>query len=248
MDHNNEPLRPENREPEPDETGPLAPEPEDVSPEPESRVQSFEAPPHEEVIMEEPVPVPSFPEPEPAPVMPPPPRRRTGLWFLLGLLLALLLFGGGYALAYFSRYQPAAEQVRELQASSAETQTQLDQTGEQLTQRESELEVSREAAAAAEAALADSQNQALLNGLQNDVLVARLALANEDLLTARQALRLAESDLEELRAVSSDEGMIDDLAARLDDARSAMGEDPDAAGVELRLLSDNIVLLQEQFR
>ncbi|HZW04618.1 MAG TPA: hypothetical protein VFF68_11870 [Anaerolineaceae bacterium] len=248
MDQTNEPRRPEGTEPEPDETGPLTPEPEALSPEAESGVQSFEAPPHEEVSMEEPVPETPFPAPEPAPVAPPPPRRRTGTWILLSLLLALLLFGGGYALAYFTRYQPAAEQMRELQASSAETQTQLDQTGEQLAQRESELEVSRETAAAAEAALAESQNQALLNGLQNDVLVARLALANEDLLTARQALRLAESDLEELRAISPDEGMVDDLAARLEDARSAMGEDPDAAGVELRLLSDNIVLLQEQFR
>lgn len=42
--------------------------------------------------------------------------------------------------------------------------------------------------------------------------------------------------------------MIDDLEARLDEARRTLSEDPAAAGEELRLLSENIALLQDRFR
>lgn len=243
MDYRSEPPESERRDPEPEETGPLGPPPEAE----QTGAQTFSSSEPEAVISEEPA-VETPPTGEPAAPPPPPRGRRTGLIVLGGLLLALLLFGGGYLLAYLTQFRPAAEQVSTLQAASAEMQSQLDETSAQLNQRESELQTSQAAAAAAETALSESQNRLLLNNLQNDVLVARLALANEDLLTARQALRLAQSDIDALREIAADGEMVDDLAARLEDARSAMSEDPAAAGVELRLLSDNIVLLQEQFQ
>lgn len=239
MDYRTEPPESERREPEPEEIGPLPAE-EQMAAEP------FAPSEPEMAAVEEPAA--EAPPPAGEPVPPPAPRRRTGAIVLGSLLLALLLFGCGYLLSYLTQYRPAAEQLSALQNTSAELQAQLDETNAQLEQREAELQSSQAAAADGEAALNESQNRLLLTTLQKDVLTARLALANEDLLTVRQALRLAQSDIDALREIADDGEMIDDLEARLDEARRTLSEDPAAAGEELRLLSENIALLQDRFR
>lgn len=197
----------------------------------------------EEAVMEEPVGV-SEPLEVEEPAAPARPRRRWLNWILGGLASALLLFLAGFLLAYFLLYRPAEQARLDLSEQLAEQQELLAQANQTIDDLDVELAAAQAALAAQteEAGLASAQ--AALEQMNGHVLIARLALAEEDELTARQALRLVAGDVQTLREEGLDAELVDMLAERLQAAQTALaGEDLEAAREQLRLMSENIQLV-----
>lgn len=227
-----------------------------LTPEERRRLEEMPSPlpePFEEetLVHEEPMPTHTNEPVEPIPpAAPPPPARRdrTGLKVLGWLLLILILFGGGFALAYFWLYQPAAVENRQLRSDLEAQTTEFNETRLELTQRSSELENLQTDLTSSSSDLDEAEIYLAINRLQNDILIARLALADNDEITARQAMRVAEDDLEDLRPVVEDATLVDDLAERLETAREALGSQNNRAEDTLRLLNENLALMADRLR
>lgn len=214
----------------------------DVTPanEEEGTSQSSEAAPEESLphsetaTLEQPV-SPSERKPTPA-------WLRKSLPWAVVILVSLLI---GFGLAYFLLYLPAeqarfeadrqvslqAGQIEELEANLSETRQQLQQTQTELEQTSQELKA--------------VQYRAALTALQNNVSYARLALVTKDLLTARQELSSASSNLRKLIPMLGDKEIETALTERLAFIRTNMVSDPEKSLEELRILAENLSRLEK---
>jgi len=214
----------------------------DVTPanEEEGTSQSSEAAPQESLphsetaTLEQPV---SSSERKPTPAW----LRKSLPWAAV-ILVSLLI---GFGLAYFLLYLPAeqarfeadrqvslqAGQIEELEANLNEIRHQLQQTQTELEQTSQELKA--------------VQYRAALTALQNNVSYARLALVTKDLLTARQELSSASSNLRKLIPMLGDKEIETALTERLAFIRTNMVSDPEKSLEELRILAENLSRLEK---
>ncbi len=193
-----------------------------------------ESPPHPEVRMAEETAPPSEGKPTPLWV------RKSLPWAVV-ILVSLLI---GFGLAFFLLYQPAEqarrqaaqqvllqnEQIAALEADLSQTQEQLEKTRIELEQTSEELKI--------------LQYTATLTALQNNISYARLALVTKDLLTARQELSSANSNLKKLIPMIGDKDIETSLTERLALVRSRMTSDPEKSLEELRILAENLSRLE----
>ncbi len=170
----------------------------------------------------------------------PPWLRKTLLW--ASVILGSLLIGFG--LAYFLLFVPAQrayfdatqnillqeQQIEELQANLNETRQQLQESQNELSQTSSELKT--------------VQYTAVLAALQNNISYARLALVTKDLLTARQELSSANSNLKKFIPMIGDKDIETALTERLALVRTNMVSDPEKSLEELRILAENLSRLE----
>ncbi len=175
-------------------------------------------------------------------------KKPTPAWLRKSLpwavVIAVSLFIG-FGLAYFLLYVPAeqarfeaarqvslqSEQIEKLEADLSQTQEQLTETQNRLEQTAGELR--------------ELQYNAALTALQNNITYARLALITKDMLTARQELSSASSNLTELIPLLSDEEVETALSERLAVIRSSVVSDPEKSLEELRTLSENLSRLEK---
>ncbi len=232
----------------------------DISPTPEEAL-----PPQEEAIPEETPAADSLPE-APAPpeeVSPPdsftpppaeaestpsPSRARTFLRKALRWLIGLfIVFALGYLTAFFTIYQPlankyaqvtsdaqkAADQITSLQADLEAANAQADALQEKLKALAAERDTLQEEVDAAEL------HFYTLRAL-SDVQGARLALAGEDLDTARVYLSKTPTYLETMQSLADSDmqDAIKDMQQRLTLVRGELEDNPDTAATDLAILAD----------
>lgn len=173
---------------------------------------------------------------------PTPAWLRKSLPWAVVIAVSLLI---GFGLAYFLLYVPAeqarfeasrqvslqSEQIEKLEADLSQTQEQLTETQNRLEETASEL--------------SELQYNAALTALQNNITYARLALITKDMLTARQELSSASSNLTELIPLLGDEEVETALSERLAVIRSSLVSDPEKSLEELRTLSENLSRLEK---
>lgn len=182
---------------------------------------------------------------EAAPVLekkPTPPWLRKGLVWAGIILVSLLI---GFGLAYFLLYVPQEQarfdaerelsrltkQIGELEAELSQTHQQLQETQNQLEQTDGELKA--------------LQYSSALTALQLNVTYARLALVTKDLLTARQELSSASTNLKRLIPMIGDKDIENALTERLAKVRSSVTSDPEKSLEELRILAENLSRLEK---
>jgi len=173
---------------------------------------------------------------------PAPAWLRKSLAWLVVILASLLV---GFGLAYFLLYLPAeqklAEKTRQVLLQNEQIATleaDLNQTREQLQKSQGELQQTSEE-------LKALQYFAALTALQNNVSYARLALVTKDLLTARQELSSASSNLKKLIPMIGDKDIETALTERLATVRSNLTSDPEKSLEELRILAENLARLEK---
>lgn len=207
--------------------------------------QAEESTPSGETLREETQPQPEAVEEEAAlstDKKPTPAWLRKSLIWLAIVLVSLLV---GFGLAYFLLYLPAeqarieaSQQVLLLNEQIATLEADLDQAREQLQKTQDELEQTA-------GELKVLQYSAALTALQHNVTYARLALVTKDLLTARQELSSANTNLKKLIPMIGDKDIETALTERLAAVRSSMTSDPEKSLEELRILAENLSRLEK---
>ena len=176
---------------------------------------------------------------ETPPMMPPPPpphRRPLGRRLLTWGTLAALLFALGFFVAYFMLFQPAQAKAQVLDA----TQAQLTTTEQQLADAQAKLDT-------ATVDVKRLSQQVDLLKVQHALTTARLALMEQDTLTATQAVELAQTDLDSLLAGLSEAETVKAISDRMGKVRTALaGKQVNAALSELRTLDENLSFLYQR--
>ncbi len=223
-----------------------AEEPEDMPLEPED----IEAEPTPESIEVEPTPEPPPPPPEmpepPPPVEPeppdvePPPKEPSRAGRLARSLLRwtvslLIVFAVGVGATWFLRVQPQAQRIEMLEADLAAAVAARDS-----------LDLEVRALRPVRDELVETQRHLELLQVLVDVTSARLAVEQEDVLSARAALAGTEARLRALqRQLSGGEanavaGMLDRLQLVLEE----LDEDAFAAQRDLEVMANNLIALE----
>lgn len=167
--------------------------------------------------------------------------RKSLAWMAIVLVSLLIGFGLAYFLLYLPAEQARMEASRQILLQNEQIATleaDLNQTGEQLQKTQDELQQTSEE-------LKALQYSAALTALQHNVTYARLALVTKDLLTARQELSSANSNLKKLIPMIGDKDIETALSERLATVRSSMTSDPEKSLGELRILAENLTRLEK---
>ena len=163
------------------------------------------------------------------------PSSHTGQWILI-VLIALVI---GFAVSYFVLALPAQKQVDQKVEELADLQEKLDTA-------EADLAATREQLAQTNAELEDAQYALALARVQVNVAYARSSLISRDLLTARQEVSAAVKNMEVLLPLIQDRETADALKERMDSIDKAVLTDSSAALEELRILSENLLRLEDR--
>lgn len=163
------------------------------------------------------------------------PSQHTGRW-LLGLLAALIL---GFGVAFFALTLPAWQELKQVKADLTSTQ-------EKLSAAEANLKITSASLETAEKDLAGAQYAVALARVQTNVAYARASLVSRDLLTARQEVSAAVTNLQALLPFLSDKNVREALTERMKGIDKALSTDSAKALEELRILSENLLRLEEQ--
>lgn len=167
--------------------------------------------------------------------------RKSLTWMAIVLVSLLIGFGLAYFLLYLPAEQARMEASRQILLQNEQIATleaDLNQTGEQLQKTQDELQQTSEE-------LKALQYSAALTALQHNVTYARLALVTKDLLTARQELSSANSNLKKLIPMIGDKDIETALTERLNTVRSSITSDPEKSLEELRILAENLTRLEK---
>lgn len=162
------------------------------------------------------------------------PSRHIGRWALI--LLATLVVGFGAA--YFALALPAQQELKQARADLAAAQ-------EKLGAAESELEVTSRDLDETSGELASAQYGLALARVQANVAYARASLVSRDLLTARQEVSAAVANLQGLLPFIKDKEISAALSDRMDGIDKAVYTDSSKALEELRILSENLLRLED---
>lgn len=163
------------------------------------------------------------------------PSRHIGRWALI-LLLTLVI---GFAAAYFALVLPAQQELRQVKTDLAAAQEKLEEAETELASVSSDLDQTLEDLTAAEYSLA-------LARVQANVAYARASLISRDLLTARQEVSAAVTNLQVLLPYVEDKEISNALSERMDVIDKAVYTDSATALEELRTLSENLLRLSDQ--
>lgn len=170
-------------------------------------------------------------------------HKPRGRRILVWATLVAMLFAAGFFAAYFLLYVPI--QTREagllLKAQELEsTKTQLASTEQLLADTQAKLET-------AEGDTVRLKRISDLLKVQHALVTARLALMEQDTLTASQAVELAQTDLNSLLTGLDEPDTVKALQERMAAARTALkGKVINQAMEELRSLDENLSFLYQR--
>jgi len=162
------------------------------------------------------------------------PSRHIGRWALI--LLATLIVGFGTA--YFALALPAQLELKQ-------ARTDLVAAQEKLEAVELELETTSRDLDNTSSELASAQYGLALARVQANVAYARASLVSRDLLTARQEVSAAVTNLQGLLPFIKDKEISAALSDRMDVIDKAVYTDSSKALEELRILSENLLRLED---
>jgi chromosome segregation ATPase len=165
-------------------------------------------------------------------------------------LIIALIFTAGFIvaqIAYTSPVRSALEQVStektQLQEKLASVQDELAASQNDLEGKTAELTVTQSDLRTAESTIEQLKSNEIFNRnldeIKYHVALARIALLNQDKLTARQALNLAQDDLDELSPLLKADNL-QAVKQRLADAYALSIADIGKALEELRTLTENL--------
>lgn len=163
------------------------------------------------------------------------PSQRTGRW-ILGVLAALIV---GFGVAFFVLTLPAWQELKQVKADLTSAQ-------EKLSAAEAKLKTTSASLDSTEKDLAEAQYAVALGRVQTNVAYARASLVSRDLLTARQEVSAAVTNLQALLPFLSDKTVREALTERMKGIDKALSTDSAKALEELRILSENLLRLEEQ--
>lgn len=169
-----------------------------------------------------------------APLEPPKPSRHIGRWALI--LLAVLIVGFGAA--FIALALPAQQELRQAKADIADLQ-------EKLSALETELDTTSLALAETTGELTSAEYDLALARVQANVAYARSSLVSRDLLTARQEVSAAVKNMEALLPLIEDKEIAAALSDRMEGIEKSIHTDSAKALEELRILSENLLRLQD---
>ena len=181
---------------------------------------------------------------EPKPDEPKPPSRigrffRKALRWFTGLIV---VFGLGVGTTWFVRVQPMNKQIEDLRNQLQAAEITVDEL-ESLVAEYQSLEREKEAV---ESELLDTQLHVDIMRILVDVVSAELALANDDIVTAKASLTGTDTRLADLqeRLQGEDQQTIEGMRTRLALVLDELEEDAFAAMSDLEVLASNLVALE----
>lgn len=160
--------------------------------------------------------------------------RHIGQW-ILALLAALIV---GFGTAYFVLTLPAQQELKLVKADLADAQ-------EKLATAESDLKITSADLNATEKELSSAQYSLAVARVQANVAYARASLVSRDLLTARQEVSAAVINMQALLPFIKDKNISAALSERMEVIDKAVYTDSAKALEELRILSENLLRLEE---
>lgn len=163
------------------------------------------------------------------------PSAHTGRW-ILALLAALIV---GFGAAFFALTLPTQQELKQVKVDLADAQ-------EKLATAESDLKTTGADLDATEEELSSAQYALALARVQANVAYARASLVSRDLLTARQEVSAAVTNMQVLLPFIKDKNISEALSERMKGIDKAVYTDSAKALEELRILSENLLRLEEQ--
>lgn len=171
-----------------------------------------------------------------------PNRFMRRVWLGLGALVV------GMALIFFTLYLPASQQLKSVQAKLDENTVKLETAQKDLGAANTELAELKTRFANTNSQLEKANLSLQLFKMQMDVSYARLALGTNDNNTGRQALTLAEKDLQLLLVVLPQGDLSKGLQERMTNIRTYLTANPAKALEELRILGENLSMISDSMR
>jgi hypothetical protein len=179
--------------------------------------------------------------------------QKTAGWLrktLIGLVIIVLIFAAGFIvaqIAYTSPVRSSLDQVttekNQIQKELSSVQDQFATSQNDLENKKAELTVTQSDLRTAESTIEQLKTKETFNRnleeIKYHVALARIALLNEDKLSARQALNLAQDNLDELTPLLEADNL-QAVKQRLEDAYSLSISDFGKALEELRTLTENL--------
>lgn len=178
------------------------------------------------------------------------PIRKPGFFrkLLPYVIVAVVFFIAGAGLIYFTLYQSSQAALTTAQKTAATTSEQLSAANVDLQKAKTDLSASQSALADANNALSKSQQLAILYKFQSDVNTARTALARQDPSSARQALTIAGTDLQDLQNTGISADTIAGLKPQLDMALTSLESDTQKAATAMDTLFTNLLLISSNLQ
>ena len=182
-----------------------------------------------------------------------PEKNQTPAWVkksLIWFVILVLVFLGGVILSQLTSVTPLRNNLRDITtqnidhlAEISDLQAELEAAKNELSDTKSNLSDVRESLSESNNNLQTSENekqkQTNLLELQYNIAMARVAIANEDKLSTRQSLNLAEDNLEQLDGLLDTE-IYEILQERLNSIQKNAKSNLSKAAEELRMLSENL--------
>lgn len=201
----------------------------------------------------------------------PHPKKTFGSRLLPWVIVALLFYVGGLATIYFALHQPkvealqttAAEEAALAKASAENDAARIvvltddyNQALKQYQQAQAELDLAKGELDAAKVTIADQESELARLAKSNitykflmHVSSARTALEQQDTATARQAINLAKTDLDELKQTDVTADILAGFAEKLNEASSNLTPTGmEKSRTALDTLYTNLLLLIENLR
>ena len=182
-----------------------------------------------------------------------PKPEKTNRWLrksLIGLVIVVLIFAAGFIVAQIAYTSPIRSSLQQVTTEKSQLQEKLNSVQDQLATSQNDLEsktaeltVTQSDLRTAESTIEQLKSNDTFNRnleeIKYHVALARIALLNQDKLTARQALNLAQNNLDELSPLLESDNL-QAVKQRLTDAYSLSIADFGKALEELRTLTENL--------
>lgn len=180
----------------------------------------------------------------------PPWVKKTLIWFVI----LVLVFLSGVIVSQLTSVTPLRNNLQNITrqnidhlAEIDELKTELDSTKNDLSNTKSELSDIRSTLSESNQTLAASQQelqrQTSLLDLKFNIAEARVAAANQDKLSLRQSLNLAEKNLDQLQDILEPE-IYEIIQERLETIQKTAKSNLTKAAEELRMLSENLIRIE----
>lgn len=168
--------------------------------------------------------------------------RKALIWFVV----IVIVFGAGFLLDHFLRYQPLLEDLQQTQAEQVKLQNDLDELDILIEQMTPKLEAANANIASLEDDLEIANARLQLYKVLVDVSNARLSLFLEDVEEAEIALADTKTSLEALGPAIEkvDAALALSLPRRLELIIAGLERDPVTAAIDLELFTKDLLALE----
>ena len=182
-----------------------------------------------------------------------PKPKKTNSWLrktLIGIVIVVLIFAAGFIVAQIAYTSPIRSSLEQVTTEKSQLQEKLNSVQDQLATSQNDLEsktaeltVTQSDLRTAKSTIEQIKSNEIFNRnleeIKYHVALARIALLKQDKLTARQALNLAQNNLDELSPLLETDNL-QAVKQRLTDAYSLSIADIGKALEELRTLTENL--------